>query len=101
MCRLQQLPQILHVAAAPLRAGVGGAAVVVRQWASYAAVCKRCPSRTVKFLVSTSNSAGCFVTNSRNSRCNPWNVRLLFGRGQVLQAHPAEHIDTLSTGVLG
>lgn len=34
------LTKILHLAAAPLRAGVGGAAVVVRQWSAYASVCK-------------------------------------------------------------
>lgn len=32
--------QILHVAAAALRAGVGGAAVVVSQWTAYSSVCK-------------------------------------------------------------
>lgn len=34
------LAKILHLAASPLRAGVGGAAVVVRQWTAYASVCK-------------------------------------------------------------
>ncbi len=33
--------KILHKAAAPLRAGVGGAAVVVRQWTQLALVCTR------------------------------------------------------------
>ena len=39
-----RLLQILHAAAAPLRAGVGGAAVVVRQWTQFARVCIRCHS---------------------------------------------------------
>lgn len=33
--------KILHKAALPLRAGVGGAAVVVRQWTQLALVCTR------------------------------------------------------------
>jgi hypothetical protein len=34
--------QVLHAAASPLRQGVGGAAVVVKQWTNLALVCKRC-----------------------------------------------------------
>ena len=34
--------QVLHAAAASLRQGVGGAAVVVKQWTNLALVCKRC-----------------------------------------------------------
>ena len=35
------LARVLHMAAAPRRTGVGGAAVVVKQWAHLATVCRR------------------------------------------------------------
>lgn len=35
------LSKVLHAAAAPLRQGVGGAAVVVKQWTNLALVCRR------------------------------------------------------------